>query len=64
MSEDFKEILREIPEEAFQELRNPLEALSYLERIRWLQQTAYFIWKHKGAARRSINEGVPDPQSI
>jgi hypothetical protein len=52
MSEDLAEVIRAIPEEAFREPRNPLENLTHLERLRWLEQTAYFIWKHKDASSR------------
>lgn len=53
MSEDLARIIRELPDEAFREPSNRLESLTYYERLRWLQQTAYFIWKHKGAAQRN-----------
>ena len=53
---------------AFREPENQLVALSPLQRLRWLQQTAYFIWKHKGAANRrghhlSSSEAEPDTDS-
>lgn len=51
MAKDVAEDIRAIPEEAFRERPDPLRRLTYLERLRWLQQTAYFIWKYKGAAR-------------
>ena len=51
MAEDLARTIRALPEEAFQEPPAPLLGVSYLERLRWLQQTAYFIWKYKGAAR-------------
>ncbi len=51
MTEDLKETIRRIPEEAFRETEEPLANLSYLERLRWLEQTAYFIWKFKGTAQ-------------
>lgn len=51
MVEDLAKTIRALPEEAFREPPEPLLGMSYLERLRWLQQTAYFIWKYKGAAR-------------
>ena len=51
MSEGIAGIIRALPQEAFREPSNRLAGLTCLEKIRWLQQTAYFIWKHKGAAR-------------
>jgi hypothetical protein len=53
---DLADIIRATPEEAFREPRNPLENMSALERLRWLQQTAYFIWKHKGVVRTRRKE--------
>ncbi|MDD5306193.1 MAG: hypothetical protein PHU25_02620 [Deltaproteobacteria bacterium] len=60
MSDNLADIIRAIPEEAFREPRNPLESLTSLERLRWLQQTAYFIWRHKGAAYHDTASSVPD----
>jgi len=58
MPDDLAGIIRAIPEEAFRETPNRLEGLTSLERLRWLQQTACFIWRYKGAARR---DGAPSP---
>jgi hypothetical protein len=52
MADSLAEIIRAIPAEAFREPQNPLESMTYLERLRWLQQTAYFVWKHRDAIRR------------
>jgi len=51
MTEDLAEVIRAIPEEAFREPPSRFSELSPLERLRWLQHTAYFVFKHKGAAR-------------
>ena len=61
MADDLAAVIRAVPEEAFRAPRNPLEGMSSLERLRWLQQTAYFIWKHKGAARGK-EEADPFPR--
>jgi hypothetical protein len=60
MPEDLARIIRDLPPDAFQEPSNRLEALTYLQRLHWLQQTAYFIWKYKGVARRRDLSGT-DP---
>jgi hypothetical protein len=52
MAEDLVACVRAVPEEAFREPPHPLEGLTHLERLRWLQETARFVWKHRGAARR------------
>ena len=49
MIEDPEKMIRVLPEDAFREPTNPLSRLSPLERLRWLQQTAYFIWRFKGS---------------
>ena len=61
LSRDLAGIIRAIPEEAFREPQNPLESMTYLERLRWLQQTAYFIWRHKGAA---LGKEGQDPSPV
>ena len=50
MNDELREIIRRIPAEAFRSPRNQLAALSYVERLRWLQQAALFVWKYKGVA--------------
>jgi hypothetical protein len=52
MPDDLVALIRSIPEQAFREPENTLDGLTCLERLRWLQQTAWFIWRHKGAANR------------
>jgi len=52
MTEELVSAVRAVPEEAFREPPHPLDDLSHLERLRWLQETARFVWKHRGAARR------------
>jgi hypothetical protein len=56
VAEDLASVVRALPEEAFREPPDRLLCLSPLERLRWLQQTAYFIWKYKGAARQGQPE--------
>ena len=51
MNEELRKLIDSLPPDAFQEDRNRFSRLSPIERLRWLQQTAWFIWKHKGAAR-------------
>lgn len=60
MSDDLAALIRSIPEEAFREPHNQLEGLTALERLRWLQQTAWFIWRHQGAAHRDGAATTPD----
>jgi len=59
MAEDLVACVRAVPEEAFREPLNPLEGMSHLERLRWLQETARFVWKHRGAARREVAPKPP-----
>jgi hypothetical protein len=56
MTEELREAIRRLPEDAFKEPKASFANLDYLERLRWLQQTAYFVWKFKGAARPSSDE--------
>lgn len=50
MNDELREKIRQIPAEEFKEPRNQLSGLSYAERLRWLQQTALFVWRYKGVA--------------
>ena len=52
MDSDLEQLIRSIPREAFQDPHSGFAELSPIERLRWLQQTAWFVWKYKGAARR------------
>ena len=52
MPEDVAGIIRDLPDGAFREPSNRLRAMTYQERLAWLQQTAYFVWRYRGAARR------------
>jgi len=62
MAEDLVDIVRAVPEESFREPPYPLDDLSHLERLRWLQETARFVWKHRGTARRdAATSDVADP---
>jgi hypothetical protein len=56
MPEDLAEIIRALPAEAFREPPDRLAGMTHLERLRWLQQTACFVWKHKGAAQAERRE--------
>ena len=51
MSEELRDLIRSLPDEAFREPEGRFASLSPLQRLRWLQQTAYFVWRYKGAAR-------------
>jgi hypothetical protein len=57
MTDDLAGVIRSLPREAFREPSNRLAGLSYRERLLWLQQTAWFIWKHGGAAREDRGAG-------
>ena len=52
MTDDAQRKIRALPDSAFRDTPNRLLTLSYLERLRWLQQTAYFVYRYRGAARR------------
>lgn len=52
MGDDLHDVVRGLPDEAFSERDSGFASLSPLERLRWLQQTAHFVWRFKGAARR------------
>lgn len=52
MTDDTQSRIRALPDSAFRDTPNRLLSLSYLERLRWLQQTAYFVYRYRGAARR------------
>jgi len=52
MTDDTETRIRQLPASAFRDTPKRLLALSHLERLRWLQQTAYFVYKYRGAARR------------
>lgn len=52
MTDSWVERIRAVPAEKFEQPQSSLAELSPLQRLRWLEQTAYFVWKHKGAARR------------
>ena len=54
MAEDLVASVRAVPAEAFREPPRAFEELSPLERLRWLQETARFVWKHRGAAHRGV----------
>jgi hypothetical protein len=61
MAEDLVASVRAVPAEAFREPERAFEELSPLARLRWLQETARFVWTHRGAARREITpEGSGD----
>jgi hypothetical protein len=51
MGDGFADLVRAIPAESFREPASGLAHLTGLERLRWLQQTARFVWMHRGAAR-------------
>ena len=53
MTEDLVRMIRSLPREAFRVPSNRLAGLSYRDRLLWLQQTAWFVWKHGGAAREN-----------
>ncbi len=57
MAEDLAGLIRSLPSEAFRDPPDRLLGLTFLERLRWLQETAYFVWKHKGAARARAPRG-------
>ena len=59
MNEALQAAIRRIPAKAFRESRDQLSGLSYAERLRWLQQTAYFVWKYKGVATVQLREKTP-----
>ena len=63
MPEDLAGIIRALPQEAFREPSNRLATLTYQERLSWLQQTAYFVWKHKGAAGRRDGDRDNEPSA-
>jgi hypothetical protein len=50
MNEELVQLIESVPSDAFKDHRVRFADLSPLERLRWLQQTAWFIWRHKGAA--------------
>ncbi|MFH2006088.1 MAG: hypothetical protein ABI333_05830 [bacterium] len=52
MDRNLGQLIRSIPSAAFREPEDGFTKLSPLERLRWLQQTALFVWKQGGAARR------------
>jgi hypothetical protein len=52
MDDELREAIRKLPDDAFREPENRFTSISPLERLRWLQQTAFFVWKFKGAAQR------------
>jgi hypothetical protein len=56
MTESWVERIREVPAEEFRRQRASFADLTPGQRLRWLEQTAYFVWKHKGAARRPNGE--------
>ncbi len=56
MDERLREVIGGIPDDAFREHGGAFALLSPFERLRWLQQTALFVWKYKGAARRPDRE--------
>ena len=58
MGEKLDAVIDSVPAGAFREPPREFARLSPLERLHWLQQTAHFIWKHGGAARR---DRVPAP---
>jgi hypothetical protein len=60
MGDDLATIIRAMPDDAFREPDDPLKDLSQLDRLRWLQQTAHFIWRNKGATRGGDPPGAPD----
>jgi len=51
--EELLGVIRGMSEEAFREPDDGFASLSPLERLRWLQQTAHFVWRFGGAARRN-----------
>ena len=63
MDKQLEQLIQSIPDEAFQEPRSNFSRLSPFERLQWLQQTAWFVWKYKGAARRRHRVGSGDPRS-
>jgi hypothetical protein len=64
MSDDLRDVILALPEEAFCEPEGRFASLTHLQRLRWLQQTAYFVWKYRGAARRWARETPEsDPES-
>lgn len=52
MNDQLKELIEAIPSEAFRDDPDGFLSLTPVERLRWLQHTAWFIWKHKGAASK------------
>jgi len=57
MNSELERLIRSIPPEEFQNPGDDFAGLSPLDRIRWIQQTAWFVWKFGGAARKG--EGPP-----
>lgn len=55
------EMIRALPKEAFQEPSDAFLRLTPLERLRWLQETALFIWKYKGIAQTQTREPSTAP---
>ena len=52
MNSKLEQLIHSIPADEFQDSGDNFTELSPIERIRWIQQTAWFIWKYKGAAQR------------
>lgn len=52
MTDDTARTIRQLPQEAFREPSNRLLTMTYHQRLIWLQQTAYFVYRYRGAARR------------
>lgn len=50
MNEDIRGNIESLPREEFREHREGLRNLSPTERLRWLQQTALFVWRYRGVA--------------
>lgn len=64
MARRLEDIVRSLPAERFAEPRNDFARLSPIERLRWLQQTAWFVWKHKGAARNGTARAPADSPGV
>lgn len=51
MDRELERAIRSTPAEMFREPAGEFAKLSPAERLRWLQHTAWFVWKHKRVAR-------------